>query len=140
MTYRRHKTEQSIKQTLDPQAVKIVERWHEPDSEMVFPILDITADEETIYRQYRSELSLQNKRLRKLSEMIGGNVHLTSYVARHTWATVAWECDIPLSEISMALGHTSERTTRIYLNISDSLRLDRHCQRVAKKLKFANTQ
>ena len=140
MTYRRHKTEQSIKQTLDPQAVKIVERWHEPDSEMVFPILDITADEETIYRQYRSELSLQNKRLKKLSEMIGGNVHLTSYVARHTWATVAWECDIPLSEISMALGHTSERTTRIYLNISDSLRLDRHCQRVAKKLKFANTQ
>lgn len=140
LTYCRHKTGQQIKQTIDPQAMRIIEHWHVAGSAMVFPILDTTADEGDIYRQYRSALSLHNKRLRKISAMIGDDVHLTSYVARHTWATMAWECGVPLVEISIVLGHTSERTTRIYLDVWDSPRLDRHCQRVAKKLRFNSTQ
>lgn len=140
LTYCRHKTGQQIRQTLEPQAMKIIERWHVPGSEMVFPILDATLDEALLYRKYRSALSLQNKRLRQISEKLGDDVHLTSYVARHTWATLAWECDIPLFEISLALGHTSERTTRIYLDTMRYSRLDRHCRRVAKKFRFNSMQ
>ena len=40
---------------------------------------------------------------------------LNSYAARHSWATMAQEADIPLSVISAGMGHTSEKTTRIYL-------------------------
>ena len=140
LTYCRHKTGQQIRQTLEPQAMKIIERWHVPGSEMVFPILDATLDEALLYRKYRSALSLHNKRLRQISEKLGDDVHLTSYVARHTWATLAWECDIPLFEISLALGHTSERTTRIYLDTMKYSRLDRHCRRVAKKFRFNSMQ
>ena len=41
---------------------------------------------------------------------------ITTYFARHTWATFASELDIPFDTISQALGHsTSNRTTLIYI-------------------------
>ena len=47
--------------------------------------------------------------------MIGLDTNLTLYVARHTWASAARERQLPISEISEALGHDSEMTTQIYL-------------------------
>lgn len=41
---------------------------------------------------------------------------MTSYWARHTWATIAADLDIPDAVISMALGHAGEnRVTNIYI-------------------------
>ena len=40
---------------------------------------------------------------------------LTSYVARHTWATLAYNEDIPVSKISAGLSHASEEITHTYL-------------------------
>lgn len=40
---------------------------------------------------------------------------LSSHVARHTWATLAKHQNMPIGLISECLGHTSEKTTRIYL-------------------------
>ncbi len=41
---------------------------------------------------------------------------LTSYWARHTWATIAAELDVPDAVISQALGHAAENsTTEIYI-------------------------
>lgn len=37
------------------------------------------------------------------------------YILRHTWASEALRCNIPIAVISQAMGHTSEKTTRIYL-------------------------
>ena len=41
---------------------------------------------------------------------------VTSYVARHTWATIAKKSGIPVSVISEGLGHSDEKTTNIYLD------------------------
>lgn len=38
------------------------------------------------------------------------------YISRHSWATIAKNEGIPISLISEGLGHTSEKTTQIYLN------------------------
>ena len=46
--------------------------------------------------------------------MLGLDKPLSSYVARHTWATQAKRQGVSLSVISEAMGHTSENTTRIY--------------------------
>ena len=56
-----------------------------------------------------------NKWLREIGENIGLSEKLTMYVARHSWASIAKELNIPLEIISKAMGHTSERTTQIYL-------------------------
>lgn len=38
------------------------------------------------------------------------------HTRRHSWATIAKNEGIPISLISEGLGHTSEKTTQIYLN------------------------
>lgn len=42
--------------------------------------------------------------------------HLTFHVARHTFASVTYAADIPLSTISKILGHSSLRTTESYIH------------------------
>ena len=39
------------------------------------------------------------------------------YRSRHSWATIARGKDVPLSVISEGLGHDSETTTQIYLDL-----------------------
>jgi UPI00006A2E70 related cluster len=53
-------------------------------------------------------------------------------VARHTWATEARSMGIPTPHISEGLGHTSERTTRIYLASLDKHTVDEVNERVTK--------
>ena len=45
-------------------------------------------------------------------------------MARHTWASRARREGIPMAVISEALGHTSEKTTRIYLDELEARRID----------------
>lgn len=135
LCYRRRKTGQMMRVRIEPQAWTIIRRYHVEGSAMVFPLI-ASDDEAVAYRQYRSALSLHNKRLKAVSAMLGGGVHLSSYVARHTWASLAQECSLPMHIISTTMGHTSERTTRIYLGTLDDSLIDRACRKVWKKLKI----
>ena len=49
---------------------------------------------------------------------------LSSYMSRHTWATIARYRQIPLAIISEGMGHNSENTTRIYLSSFNQQVLD----------------
>lgn len=49
---------------------------------------------------------------------------LTTYVLRHTWATLMLEAGYPVELIGQCLGHTSANTTRIYLAGISSDRVD----------------
>lgn len=42
-------------------------------------------------------------------------IKISSYTARHTWATLAKYCQIPEEIISEGLGHSSLKVTRTYL-------------------------
>ncbi|MFR7608311.1 tyrosine-type recombinase/integrase [Odoribacter laneus] len=94
----------------------IISRYSEQtkDSPYIFPVITATNQEE-VYKQYRIELNYHNRKLKRLGEELGGNLSLSSYTARHTWATIARKHNIPISVISAGMGHTSEKTTRIYL-------------------------
>lgn len=88
------------------------------DSAYLLPIL--TATGETGYRQYKSALRLYNKHLHRISDLIKITPQLTSYVARHTWASTARENGIPVSIISTGMGHSSEKVTYVYLESLDN--------------------
>ncbi len=45
-------------------------------------------------------------------------------MARHTWATTARNKNVPLSIISAGMGHSSEKTTLIYLTKIDNSIID----------------
>lgn len=112
--YTRRKTKQLMSVKIEPCIGRIIERYSTPESPYIFPIITPSTHEEA-YQQYRNGLHTYNRTLRKLSKMIGCELHLTSYTSRHSWATAARNQNIPISVISAAMGHSSEQTTRIYL-------------------------
>ena len=70
---------------------------------------------------YRSFLMQMDKYLKRLNEGNDGSLNfsvpLTTYVARHSWASIAASIDIPIDTISHALGHgLGNRTTAIYID------------------------
>jgi len=66
-------------------------------------------------RDNASQLRNHNKRLKRISEMLGLETSLSSYVTRHTWATMALRKGFSIEVISESMGHENETTTRIYL-------------------------
>ena len=60
-----------------------------------------------------------NYNLKKIGEMVDLKIPLTTYVARHTWASVALHMNIPIATISEGMGHNSYKTTQIYLESID---------------------
>jgi len=70
---------------------------------------------------YNSFANRCNMELGKLGKNIGID-NLTLYWARHTWATVAYELDIPDDTISRALGHSmtsGASVTQIYIRTNN---------------------
>lgn len=114
--YVRHKTGQCIDVRIEPCIEEIIKRYESfvQGSPYVFPI--ITSDDpEVAFRQYQTALGYHNRKLKQLGKMVGEEWQLSSYTPRHSWATVARNHNIPLSVISAGMGHTSEKTTLIYL-------------------------
>jgi integrase len=56
-----------------------------------------------------------NNELREIARLAQVDANLTTYVARHTYATVMKKSGIPTAVISEALGHKSEFITQTYL-------------------------
>ena len=114
--YRRRKTGQLIEVAVEPMMQEIINRYaaRTKDTPYLFPILPM-ADDETTYRAYRTALRTYNNKLKLLSQMLDEEVNLSSYVARHSWASNMHEMNMPLSVISQGLGHDSELTTQIYI-------------------------
>lgn len=115
ISYRRAKTCQTISFTVTSKIRSIMKKYAAaPDSEFLLNIIeDYQGD---CRRQYLSAINLINRHLKKIGRMAGIPENLTSYVARHSWASLAKSKNISLSVISDALGHENEHTTLIYLD------------------------
>jgi len=74
----------------------------------------------------RDELFRVNKSLKEIGELCGIEATLTSYVARHSYATIAKYKGVPTAIISEALGHTSEGVTQVYLDSFDKEVMDKY--------------
>lgn len=121
--YTRRKTGQLLTVRVEPIMQRIIERNTSPTSPYLFPILT-SDDSAEAYRQYLAALNNYNYQLGKLSILLNSGCKLTSYTARHSWATAARNHNVPLSVISAGMGHTSEQTTRIYLAAFDNSVID----------------
>lgn len=123
ISYTRRKTGQLLTIRVEPTMQRIIERNTSSASPYLFPILT-SDDSDEAYRQYLAALNNYNYQLAKLSALLNSGCKLTSYTARHSWATAARNHNIPLSVISAGMGHTSEQTTRIYLAALDNSVID----------------
>ena len=111
--YRRRKTGTWISVRLDAAAVPLLEalRTQDDRSPYLFPF--ITPEGVNPYAQYQKALRRFNFHLKKLSALIGCTP-LSSYSARHSWATTANFCNFHQELISNAMGHSSVRVTETY--------------------------
>ena len=119
--YTRRKTGQNLEIHIEPCMKEIMLR-HAGSGGYLFPIL--TSDNpRKAYEQYRSAICTFNRSLKILSQRLDIPA-LSSYMSRHTWATIARYRQIPLAIISEGMGHNSENTTRIYLSSFNQQVLD----------------
>lgn len=123
IVYHRHKTGQRIRVKIEPPMQQIIHRYTHEDSPYVFPILPVH-DVPRMITSYESARTRYNRHLKKIGVMIGVQHKLTSYVARHSWASTAYHSNVDLSVISKALGHTSPNTTLTYIREIDDTRID----------------
>ena len=126
ITYRRRKTGRTLSVTLTTEAVFLLQQYMNRDvaSPYLFPILRSGEGTEEAYREYQLALRGFNHQLALLGELLGIKGRLSSYAARHTWATTAYYCEIHPGVISEAMGHSSITVTETYLKPFHSKKID----------------
>lgn len=134
LTYNRRKTFQSLTVQWEQPMTAIVERYagQTRNSPYFFPVLsgEGTADR----KLYEQALQRVNRHLKHIGEMVGLDIPLSTYVARHSWASIARSMDVPLSVISEGLGHDSDKTTQIYLASLDTSRVNQANKKILSNL------
>ena len=125
ISYIRSKTHHKMTVRIEKETYAILQNYisAKPSSKYIFPIIDDSL-EMSPYSQYEKALCSYNYRLRKLRNILKLDTPLTSYTVRHTWASIASRMNIPLAVISQGMGHTSQRTTEIYLAELESGQID----------------
>lgn len=129
--YKRAKTGRLYSIKVEPEAMEIIEKYRG-----VKGLLCI-ADRWSDHRNFRHQC---NKALQRIGETRRGGLggkkmisaewpELTTYCARHSWATIAASLDIPKETIAHALGHGNNTVTDIYIDF-DQRKVDEANRRV----------
>lgn len=106
--YKRQKTQKLYCIKVEPEALALIDKYR--GKKYLLNILDNYKNVHTFTIAFSKQL-----------QTINGFSNLTSYWARHTWATIASELDIPVDIISHALGHsfsTGAKVTQVYINFN----------------------
>ena len=80
----------------------------------IFPILKHGLTPQQEYDHIKTFVRNTNKRLTRVGIELGLSLKVTSYVARHCFATIQKNNNTPLAYISEALGHSNLKTTQNY--------------------------
>lgn len=122
IAYSRHKTGQNLTLRIEP-CIEVILKRYISDTSYIFPIIT-DENPDRAYLQYQTGLNYHNQKLKRLGKLIGETLPLSSYTPRHSWATAARNHNIPVAVISAGMGHTSEKTTLIYLDSLDNSVID----------------
>jgi integrase len=122
LNYTRQKTGGKFSLKLLAPAAAIVAKYrpftYAGSDSYVFPILD-TAKHETalqVKNRLHKVLGQVNEDLKLLGQTAGIATPLTTYVARHSFATTLKLSGAATGQISQAMGHKSEAVTAVYLD------------------------
>lgn len=123
LTYLRKKTGKQYSIKIQPEAMAIIKKYEGKDW-LLCPM--------DRYANYKDYLQHMNRALSTLgkcystSSKVTGNAlfpELSTYWARHTWATLAYEIGIPIDTIGQALGHSDRQhaVTFVYIRTDDKI-------------------
>lgn len=114
------KTNRNIKEihiTILPEIERIIEKWGNPDknrNNFIFQCISEKDNAEEIKKKTKALTKLINKRLKMIGKKLNiGDV--TTYTARHSYATILKREGANIAYISESLGHSDLKTTESYL-------------------------
>lgn len=120
LVYNREKTKKLIITPLQERAKQIIEKYNDRKSAFVFPILsNFHKTDVQVANRLHKVLANLNKHLKAIGVKLKLPIPLTTYVARHSFATVLKRAGVSTSIISESLGHSSEKITQVYLDSFD---------------------
>lgn len=120
LKYERRKTKDIFDIKLTEEALQILKFYTvgKKRSQLLFPIIDDIIDcgeDEYIRKTVDGRLKIHNQYLNKIGKLIGLKVKMTSYVVRHSFASISLHNGVSKSMIGDMLGHESYITTETYL-------------------------
>ncbi len=98
--------------------------------DFLFPIIQRPKDPELARLDLKNGIKQYNKYLRKIADDCKIQTNLTSYISRHSWATIANRKGVHIGIISEGLGHEDIKTTQAYLESFGSEELDQANQMI----------
>lgn len=118
IAYIRQKTHKRVRFVVCPEAFEIIEKYRPLSKGYLFPILrdgmEITVQQKR--ERCHRVLKLVNKMLRIMGKRLGLEKKLTTYVARHSFATVLHTECVDIDTIRECMGHEDCTTTSIYID------------------------
>ena len=115
-TERTTKTRKEIRVVVTERMQAIINRWGNPSrpDSFIFPILD--GQEDAMRRKHKTMYFTRaiNRRMKEIGERLGID-NISTYTARHSFATVLKRAGTNIAYISESLGHQDLRTTENYL-------------------------
>lgn len=125
LVYFRRKTNKLIKTPLQDKAMDIITKYSDNNNAYLFPILNsFHKTEQQKANRVHKVITKVNKRLKDIGKELNISIDLTTYVARHSFATVLKRSGVNTSIISESLGHSSEKITQIYLDSFENSQID----------------
>lgn len=126
LVYSRRKTSKLINLPMQERAVALLKEYEMKNSPYLFPILTVRhKTEQQRLNRLHKVITKVNKALKTIGEELHIPIKLTTYVARHSYATVLKRAGVATSIISESLGHSSEKVTQIYLDSFENNQIDR---------------
>lgn len=117
-TSKTQKVKRQISVIFRPELQEIIKQYgNDPKTSIyVFPFINESMDEETKVKHIEYLIKTTNKYIRRTFEKLGLPPKLSTYHARHSFATILMRANVPIKFISDSLGHASLKTTTTYLH------------------------
>ncbi|MDR3695590.1 site-specific integrase [Mucilaginibacter sp.] len=133
--YKRRKTGKWYDIKLQPAAIEIL-NYYSGNIEYLLPITNRQAlNDEHLIRGIKSKTKLINKFLSQIMKLLNIDAKVTTYTARHSWATIAKKAGFSIELIAEALGHEyGNRTTAVYLDNFDQDVIDDMNEKVVQSI------
>ncbi|MGN6177841.1 MAG: phage integrase SAM-like domain-containing protein [Mucilaginibacter sp.] len=137
ITYRRRKTGKELSIKLSPYISNLFSLYTNSNTKYLLPVVIGGIEEDSLKakRLIAQWIKTTNKWLRKITEDCERDCDITTYVARHTWATTAKRLGYSIELIAEAMGHEhGNRITNIYLDTFDQSLIDEVNEKVIQLL------
>ncbi len=100
----------------------------------LFPILKPKMSDQRLYMEIKQFTKMLNKRLRNIARSVGITESISSYTARHSWATISKNSGASTEFIKESLGHSNVLVTEKYLKSFEDTTRKEHSDKIEKQI------